>query len=118
MRAVLKSLDFEPDPAMLSSDPAEFAFLARMHVGPLDGPGAELFDVTVCTPEWLSERCRAEGGIYNPRHHLVVTFEQFDKRVLHAWLDARVRGVQVAAWHAVGERLGRLAYWEFEDYAP
>ncbi len=89
MRATLRSLDLDPDPATLSADPAEFALLARLYVGPSDGPGEESFDITVCTPEWLSERCRAQGGIYNPRHHLVVRLETFDKRALHAWLDAR-----------------------------
>jgi hypothetical protein len=27
-----------------------------------------------------------------------------------------VQEVQGETWHEVGERLGRLAYWEFEDY--
>ncbi len=118
VRAVLKSLDLEPDPATLPSDPAEFALLARLYVGPPDSPGEESFDIAVCTPQWLSQQCHANGGIYNPRHHLVVTLESFDKRVLHAWLDAWVRDVQGATWSEIGERLGRLGYWEFEDYTP
>ena len=117
MRAVLKSLDLEPDPASLSDDPAEFALLARMYVGPADSPGKESFDLTVCTPEWLSKQCRAVGGVYNPRHHLVVTFETFDKRALHSWLDARVHEAEGATWQEVAARLGRLGYWEFEDYS-
>ena len=118
VRAVLKTLDLEPDPATLPSDPAEFAFLARLYVGPPDSPGEESFDIIVCTPEWLSQQCQTNGGLYNPRHHLVVTLETFDKRALHAWLDARVREVQGATWHEIGERLGRLGYWELEDYTP
>jgi hypothetical protein len=89
-----------------------------MIVGPPDTPGEESFDITVCTPEWLGERCRADGGIYSPRHHLVVTMEEFDKRSLRAWLEARVRDVEAPTWLDIGERLGRLAYWEFEDYTP
>jgi hypothetical protein len=116
MRAVLKSLDFEPDPSTLSADPAEFSLLARMLVGPPDSPGEESFDVTVCTPEWLGQACRQDGGIYNPRHHLVVNFDQFDAHALHAWLSARVQEVQTETWAEVGAHLGRLGHWEFEDY--
>lgn len=96
MRAQVKSLDLDPDPATLPGVPAEFALRAQMLVGTADGPGEESFDITVCTPEWLAQTCRKVGGIYNPRHNLVVDFEEFDKRALHAWLAARVgvRGLQ------------------------
>ena len=73
-------------------------------VGPPDEPGEESFHLTLCTPEWLSETCRRVGGIYNARHHLVVDYEEFDERALHAWLSAK-------AWRLSGcistSRLGR-----------
>jgi len=118
VRAQLKFLDLEPDPATLSGDPSEFALRARMIIGPPDTPGEESFDTTVCTPEWLAEQCRAQGGIYNPRHHLVVTMEEFDTRAIRAWFEDRVGEVAASSWAEVGARLGRLAYWEFEDYTP
>jgi hypothetical protein len=118
MRAELKSLDLEPDPSTLPDDPAEFSMLARMIVGPPDGPGEESFDVTVCTPEWLAQACRRVGGIYSPRHHLVVNLDGFNKRAVKDWLAARVQEVEAETWVQVGERLGRLAYWEFEDSRP
>ena len=116
MRAVLKSLDLEPDPASLPGDPAEFSLLARMIVGPPDAPGEESFDVSVCTPEWLAKACGKVGGFYDARHHLVVTFDAFDQHALRAWLSARVLEVEADTWSEIGERLGRLGYWEFEDY--
>jgi hypothetical protein len=118
MRVVLKRLDLEPDPATLSDDPGVFSLRARMIVGPPDTPGEESFDLTVCTPEWLSAACRQAGGILNPRHHLVVTFEEFDQTALKTWLSARVQEVEAETWTEIGERLGRLGYWEFEDYRP
>jgi hypothetical protein len=118
MRAQLKSLVLEPEPSGVSRDPAQFAFNARMIVGPLHAAGEESFDVTVCTPEWLAEQCKARGGLYDPRHHLVVTLDTFDHEALRAWLEARVRAVEAPTWGEVGERLGRLGYWEFEDYTP
>lgn len=118
MRAVVKSIDLEPDPATLTDDPAEFSLLARMIVGPADTPGEESFDVTVCTPEWLAGACSQAGGILNPRHHLVITFDEFDQRALGAWLSARVEAVVADSCSEIGERLGRLGHWEFEDYRP
>jgi len=50
------------------------------------------------------------------RHHLVVSVEDFDVRKLRAWLAARVQEVEADTWSEIGKRLGRVAYWEFEDY--
>ncbi len=118
MRPTLKSLDLDPDPSKLSSDPADFVLIARMMVGPLDALGEESFDVTVCTAEWLAGECRRVGGIYNARHHLVVDAEAFNQRGLTAWLTEHVQNVQGDTWSEIGEGLGRLGRWEFEDYRP
>ena len=80
---------------------------------PGHGPGEESFDVTVCTPEWLSRT--ADGGFYDARHHVVVNLESVDTNALHAWLARRVESVQADTWTEIGERLGRLGFWEFED---
>lgn len=116
MQPVLKSLDLEPDPRTLPDDPAEFSLRARMLVGPADGQGEESFDVTVCTPEWLSQA--AAGGFYDARHHVVVNLDDFDKNRLDTWLTQRVNSVRADTWREIGERLGRLGHWEFEDCRP
>ena len=115
MRAELKHLDLEPDPAALPVEPESFSFIARMLIGPRGSPGEESFDVVVCSPEWLAARCR-EVGLYDARHHLVVNVEQFDKRQLRTWLESRVNSVHAQTWTQIGERIGRLGYWESEDY--
>jgi hypothetical protein len=86
-----------------------------MLVGPSDSPGEESFDLVVCSPQWLAARCR-EVGLYDARHHLVVDVEQFDKRHLRTWLESRVSNGQAETWREIGERLGRLGQWAFEDY--
>lgn len=116
MRAVLKRLELVPDPSTLSGEPDDFSLLARMTVGPTDAPGEESFDVTVCSPEWLATACRATGGIFDARHHVVVNVDTFDQRALRVWLSARVQEVEADTWSALGDRLGHLAHWEFEDY--
>ncbi|MBM0124542.1 Imm8 family immunity protein [Pimelobacter simplex] len=113
MRASLKNLWFDPEPSTLPDDPAEFSVLVRMTVGPAGGPGEESFDITVCTPEWLARQ--ALRGPYDARHHVVVSYESFDKNALRDWLAKRVDAVQADRWHEVAQRVGRLGYWEFED---
>lgn len=48
----------------------------------------------------------------------MVNVEDFDKRALERWLAARVQEVEAESWAGIGERLGRLGYWEFQDYKP
>ena len=115
--ASLRSVDLQPEPSTLPPDAEEFCFLARVYAGPADGPGEESFDVTVCSPEWLAARCR-DGGFFDARHHLVVDVERFDQGALVAWLGKRVQAVSGDNWKQVGEKLGRLGFWEFEDYRP
>src|SRR5665647_1619695 len=111
MRAALKGFHLEPDPSTLPDDPSRFVLLAQLLVGPADGPGEESFDVTICTPEWLATACREAGGIYNPRHHLIVELDSFDQRALRTWLEARVQQVEADDWAGLAYRLGHLGHW-------
>jgi hypothetical protein len=118
MRATLRSLAFDPDPSTLPADASAFRVNARLTVGPADGPGDETFDVTVCSPEWLAQATRKTGGIYDARHHVIVTVESFDERAIHAWFATRVQDVEGNDWNEVGSLLGQLGFWEFEGYTP
>lgn len=72
----------------------------------------------VCTPEWLAQACRQAGGVFDARHHVVVNLSEFDARAVQAWFDARVQAIEADSWSDIGEKLGRLGQWEFEDYRP
>lgn len=114
MHAVVRSLDLEPNPRDLSADPVGFAFLARLYVGPSDGPGEESFDVQ-CSPEWLAARC-ADEGFVDGRHTVVTTIDAFLEEGLRSFLTRRVETVSGAAWQEVAEKVARIGHWEFEDY--
>ena len=117
MRAAINGLDFEPDPRTLPAEPEAFGFNARLYVGLAGGPGKESFDVTVCSPEWLRERCR-EVGFLDGLHHLIVNAEDFDERALRAWFEQRVTSIDRDSWHEIATELARLGWWEFEGYRP
>jgi len=112
---VLRSLHLDPDPVTLSDDPTDFAFLARLYVGPSDGPGEESFDVQVCSPEWLEVRCANEHFV-DGRHTVVTTLDAYSEAGLRSFLTRRVENVSGATWQDVAERVARLGLWEFEDY--
>ena len=115
VRAELREIAFDPDPRALPGDAASFAFGARLMVGPQDGPGEESFDLTVCSPQWLAERCRG-GAPVDGLHHVIIACESFDERVLRRWLKDRVHAVEAPTWQGVASRLCRLGWWEFERY--
>lgn len=116
MRAALNALDFDPDPRSLPADPASFAFLARLFVGPDGGLGpGETFDVTVCSPEWLSRQC-SKDGIWLGLHHVFVNQEEYNDAALRAWFERRVAAVEGETWADLAVELGRLGGWEFDGY--
>jgi len=90
-----------------------WALRLRILAGPEDGPGAESFDLTVCSLAWLTERVRRDGA-FDGRHHLIV--EWYDWPTLRTYVERRVRRCEGATWRNVAEQLARFGYWEFEDY--
>lgn len=115
MRASVRSVDFDPNPRDLPSDPASFAFLARLIVGPAGGPGEESFDVQVCSPEWLRERCDREGYV-DGRHTVITTIDAYSEQDLRSFLVRRVENISGDTWREVAEKVARQGHWEFEDY--
>ena len=115
MRAELKRLHSPDVPNLVSWAPEnkEFSILVQILVGPERSPGEESFDVTVCTPGWLSWRLEQEKVI-NARHHLIVA--KYDYSQLSNYLRTYVSSCEGETWQEVAHQLSRLGYWEFEDY--
>ena len=116
MRAKLRYL-YSPD-----VDPIEsfrpigaFGVLVTAFVGPDDGPGHESFDFMLCTPEWFIDN-RMNNPVVSGRHTVFV--EHFDFPALEQFVRAFCESCEGASWPMVGEKVGRLGKWEFEDYRP
>ncbi|MCM3657274.1 immunity 8 family protein [Agromyces mediolanus] len=100
----------------VSPDRRNDAVWLRMLVGPAGESGEESFDVLVCTPLWLADDAVARDRPRIGRHLLIV--EELDLRVACDFLCASVESVVGDDWNAIGERIARIGYWEFEDYHP
>jgi hypothetical protein len=91
----------------------DFAILVQLLVGPEGEEGEESFDITLCSLGWLADRVQ-EDDVVDGRHHLIV--DTYDYNRIEEYLRERVSACEGLSWKEVGEKLGRLGYWEFEDY--
>ena len=118
MKAEIKaiySLDIDDLQRYIAPKEDNFSFHLRVIAGPQFEPGEESFDLTVCTPKWLLEN-HGKDDVIIGRHYLIVMEYSFD-RIVKAIRDFCDRCVG-NTWTEVAEKLGRLGYWEFEDYRP
>ncbi len=115
MRAEIRSLGslWVDDLTAWVPDREDWALPVRIVAGPDDGPGEESFDVMVCSVAWIADRVD-RLGIIDGRHHVLV--DSFNWASLSRYLSRRVSECQGDTWSEVAERLGRLGFWEFEDY--
>jgi hypothetical protein len=81
--------------------------------GPIDGDGAELFQVTVCTPAALARLVEPDGVVVG-RHFLFV--DGLNTERVEAVIADRLRRLDGETWADLAEKIGRIGLWEFEDY--
>ena len=117
MRAVLRGIELDPDPRSLPAEPEGFHFLLRILVGPDDSEGRDLFDLIVCSTQWVSQKCEAEG-FFPGFHHLIVRAEDYDERKLRSLVEAWVNRQEGSTWEEIVQKLRLLGSWEFEGYQP
>lgn len=108
----LHSVDFDLS-SYWPDDPAKFGFWLRAIVGPADKPGEESFDIFVCTPEWIKERCSSQKAIWG-RHMLIVM--EYDVDAIRSRISTKVESYFADDWPRLAEQLSRIGAWEFEDY--
>jgi hypothetical protein len=93
---------------------AAFSLFVQAVVGPRGAEGEESFGFTICTPDWMKERCVAEPLL--GLHHLIVPSYNYDQIVL--FVSRFVDRCAAETWQQVACKLQQLGSWEFEDYQP
>jgi len=123
VHAVLRSIDSadigsDTIDSYQPSNPKSFCLWVTATCGPSDGPGGELFQVAICSPEGLvaSIEDTPNKGFAFMRHRLVV--ERWDASLIRRAINDLCRTSTGDTWHDVALRLGRYMLWEFEDYRP
>lgn len=117
MRAVVRYLH-SPDADLetyVPEAPEDVGLLIQVIAGPADGPGEESFDVVLRTSRRLAREATEVGPLIG-RHYLVV--DRYDFAEIRRFLVDAVESAEAPTWSELGERIGRIGKWEFEDYVP
>jgi Immunity protein 8 len=96
-------------PDWSASGPADEVQWFTVGVGPVGGPGADLFQVAVATPLGLRER-RTKGKFAG----LVV--DRFEPRLVEQAIREFVAGSDALTWDGVVDLLRARMRWEYEGY--
>lgn len=93
------------------ADPTCFHLNLRLRIGLADSPGADDFEVCVCTPEWLKQ------VVLEPRwgRHLMIVRE-YNLSAIKEQIHKYVAQADGDDWNAIATKLARVFAWEFEDY--
>ena len=117
MKAEIKSLySLQIEDSLINywpDDVLNFGTWIRAHIGLQGEEGAEVFDIQVCTPEWLKTQCAIYGPIWG-RYMLIV--EAYDYDAIKERIECYVIGSSGNDWAAIAAKLSRISAWEFEDY--
>ncbi len=112
MKAEIKRLH-SPDVQNLETykPDSDFGFLLQIIVNPEGVEGEESFDVMVCTPDWF--KLNMGKDIQWGRHYLFM--KEYDYQKLDGFIEDFVSSISGNDWHEIGQKIGRLGKWEFED---
>ena len=116
VEVVLSGLEFDPDPRLLSADPAQMVTLVTILVGPPMDGGGEIFRATLCTPEWIAAQPQSAslmpgGGL------LIVRFEDFDEHRVRRQIERFLARIHEETWSDVAKRIKEwFPHREFDDY--
>lgn len=116
MRAKLKELSspdvdletYTPEP------PDTFGFLLEAYIGLEGSEGADRFEITLCTPQWIG--LRLDRGIIIGRHLLIVSNYNFN--AIKDFVEKYCSRCVGNDWDEIAEKVSRLGHSEFEDYIP
>lgn len=117
MRALLKSIhsadvDFK---TYWPEDESCFSFPIELEIGYEGGNGADLFQMTVCTPGWLNKENVGHTAVLG--HELLIVFD-YNWPMIRSYLENRISSVTADDWPTLAMKLSRFASWEFDDYQP
>lgn len=122
MILVLKGVDIAGDYLADHTPPnLEFFELSvTLTIGPIDDEGGSLYQLRICTPEWLkyAVECESANSAFWGRHMLIV--EKFNVSKIEALIADKLQDIVSNYPNAtpveLSKKVGRYAHWEYEDY--
>lgn len=96
-------------------DEACFGFLVELQIGPENEQGADLFQIMVCTPDWIKAKYSDRKALWG--RHMLIVFD-YDLTEIESTISRYVESCTADDWHGLTLKLSRIGGWEFEDYQP
>jgi hypothetical protein len=113
MRAEVVSFEW-PDLEHTGTEPRDARVTSLVLIArPLGGQGGETFHVIVCTPDGLTDLLARDGAVFG-RHFLFVPVVNTER--VESLIRDRLRRLDGETWTTLAEKIGRIGYWEYEDY--
>ena len=118
VRGKLKGLDTAAIPSgdihgFRPEDPTNFSIPVTASIGPANGEGAELFQLTIRSPGYVEPETAGKGFAFE-RGTLIL--ERWDPDLAERAIGDLCRRTEGYFWQEVAQRLTRYLLWEFEDY--
>lgn len=96
----------------IPQDPETFCISVRVMAGPTQSEGKDAFDIRVCSPRWLEQEVAKEGFVFGMQTLFIAEYNAAQiKRLLTKMFERHMGN----SWEVIGQKLTRIAHWEFED---
>lgn len=86
-----------------------FSVALVMKIGVTGDPGVDLFQISVCSPDWIEEQALPMLG------STLLIVRQFAADQIVEFLSSRISQISGATSREVLSAVSRLAEWEFEE---
>lgn len=96
-------------------DANNFGLSVRLMIGVEDSPGAEAFDIVVCTPDWIQSQYADEKCVWG--NYMLIVLE-YDFSLIRKQIEDYIASCVGEDWLAIARKLSRIAAWEFDTYQP
>ncbi len=116
MKAIVKGIDTNSHisfDAYCPEDVECFGLWITVMVGPDSEDGGHLYQVLVCTPDWIKQECLRVGAMWG-RHMLIIS--SYDKNQIRNEIERYVQGCTGKDFWDIAQKVARIGAWEFEDY--
>ncbi|MBK5529030.1 immunity 8 family protein [Pseudomonas sp. TH08] len=113
MRAVIKGISSDVfDVETYIPESVEKFFLSlRIRIGLDCAHGADDFELFICTPRWL------EDTMWEPRWGRgLLIVREYDFSTIKGFIHECVSRCEGDTWEAIVVELGKVFFWEFDNY--
>lgn len=116
MKAIVKGIDIGSHISFdvyRPEDEACFGLWLNVQVGPDGEEGGHLYQILVCTPDWIKREYLPSGTVWG-RHMLIMS--NYDGARIKREISAYVEGCAGSDFWELAQKVARIGAWEFEDY--